>query len=262
MIIFVNGAPKTGSTWLRHIIAEIIDFQEIPEPYQNKSWGKIGAKRSISQKKLKSFFQKVDYTKINYISKNHFHRKQELELIINQENCKVFCIERDLRDVVVSYYYHQIRKETLNCDFKTYYWRYGRYFVEFMVQYQKTWHLNHPNIYISSYEGLKEDFLQECIRVANFMGIQLDENQASNIKEATSLNNMRKKWGEEEKSDKKKFFRKGIVGDWENHFENEIINDFEIIQNKGLSGLPKLRYNIIYPFRLFLLNEYNHIVWR
>jgi len=263
MVIIVNGAPKTGSTWLRHVIANMIDYVPIPDPYQNKAWGEIGALRSIAPKALKRFLNEEDYDLINYISKNHFHGQYELDLLLTFGNSKIFCIERDLKDVVVSYYYHQLRKGTLDCEFESYYWKYGRFFIQFMLEYQRVWHVSHPQIYISSYDALKNNFSEECYRIAGFLGVSLTEGKIKSIKNATSMESMRKKWGEDAKKDeKKKFFRKGIIGDWENHFNETMIQDFLLISQNGLSGIDFIKYQILYPVRLRILKEYESLRYR
>lgn len=260
MLIIANGAPKTGSTWVRHIVANIVSYQDIPDSYANKAWGPIGMKRSIAPKMVSSFLEEADYLSTNYLSKNHFYDKSTYELLTSSENVKIFCITRDLKDVVVSYYYHQIRKKTLSSSFEEYYWKYGRYFVQFMISYQNIWHSNHGSVYVSSYERLKTDFYAECKSIGRFLNVDLSDEQISAIKEDTSMSSMRKKWGEEEKKDVK-FFRKGEIGDWENHFTENILADFNKITDNGLSGINYLKYLVLYPIRLKLLHTYQHLYY-
>ncbi len=262
MLIVCNGAPKTGSTWVRHIVSNIIKYNDIPEDYTNKAWGPIGEKRSIAPYKLKEFLNKADYSKRNYLSKNHFYDEATYLLLDNNPEVKIFCIERELKDVVVSYYYHQLRKENISIEFDKYYWRYGRYFVQFMLNYQKIWHQKNKKVYVSSYQNLKSDFNQECTKIANFLNIELSENQINEIKQDTSMDSMRKKWGEADKSDDEvKFFRKGEVGDWENHFTETILDDYNKIIEGGLNGIDYIKYIMLYPIRLKLLHSYQKLYY-
>lgn len=260
MLIVSNGAPKTGSTWLRHIVANMITFNDVPDKYGHKAWGEIGRKRSIAPKSVTSFLNEVDYKTVNYLSKNHFYDKETYNKLVSSDNVKVFCIERELKDVVVSYYYHQIRKKTIDQSFEKYYWNYGRIFVHFMNEYQKVWHQPHPNVYVSSYERLKTDFDNECYRVGEFLGLDKDEIDVDGIKTATSMDSMRKKWGEQNKGEKDvKFFRKGIVGDWQNHFDDKILEDYKHVTSNGLAGIDYLKYLILYPLRLKVTHNVQHV---
>lgn len=248
MLIISNGAPKSGSTWLWNIVAQMVITEELPMKYTNKALSqKKEREKSIDEHDLKEFLQCVDYKNNNYLSKNHYFNEATLKLIKSEENVKILGVRRDLRDVVTSYYYHQLRLERFNWDFEKYYWAVGRYFLFLNLQYRKRCYINHNNIYIVSYEGLKQNFKKECMDLGSFLGVSLNNEDIKKLEEKTSLQNLRKKRGEEKED--KKFFRKGVVGDWKNHFNQEILDDYNNIIRNGLSRFDFLRYKLMYPIR-------------
>lgn len=73
MLVIASGTPKSGSTWLCHIVAEMEDFDDILTKYAHKAWGYIWASRSIDPIRLDDFLKEVDYKNHNYPSKNYFN---------------------------------------------------------------------------------------------------------------------------------------------------------------------------------------------
>jgi hypothetical protein len=227
MLIINNGAFKSGSTWLFKILKEMTNFESIPKEYQNPNW----KNSSIDPKKLKMFLENGDYSIKNYLSKNHFADKKKQNLILQNPNILVVGINRDIRDVVVSAYHHQLRYRPEDSieDFTNFYWKRGRRVVNNVLKYNSLWGLQSSKIYISNYEILKNDTYNEINKIAKFIGFCPSEQEIYNIIEKTSFERMSKSGH--------KHLRKGEIGDWQNYLSKAMQKDIGMIEKKGLENL-------------------------
>ena len=223
MLIVCNGAFKSGSTWLYRIIKVIIRHKAIPPRFhaEDKWHGE-----SIAGDKLPEFLETVDYKNENYVCKSHYDDVKIRDLLLAFDDVYILNIKRDLRDVITSAYYHFNREDGIDRSFEEFYWGKGRSLIGYIDEYHDIWHNLEGKIYVSSYRLLHEDFEDEVRRISDFLNYPLKPGDLERLKEKTSMNASRKLWKEESKSNKERFFRKGIIGDWENHFTPEIEADF------------------------------------
>ena len=229
MLVIDNGAFKSGSSWLFKLLSCLTDFSPAPEEYLNPNW----VHPSIEPDKLADFLENVDYSSNNYLCKNHFGKTKERELILSYSDVFVVGITRDIRDVLVSAYYHYCRVEGYGENFKTYYWTRGRRVAEFVRKYNQTWNIKSPNLYVSSYEDLKSHPHLEIKNIANFLRLSIAEETINLISQKISFEAMKT-------PHKNGHVRKGIVGDWQNHLDEAMIKDLKKIQEKGLDNLTKI----------------------
>jgi len=233
MLVIDNGAFKSGSSWLYQIICRIKRFEAPPAKYLNPNW----VHPSISPDKLKEILENLDYSKQDFLVKNHFNNKKDRDLILSYPDIKVVCIVRDIRDVVVSAYYHLLRKEKLTSEelisFKAYYWKRGRLIALNVLKYNNYWSINSENIYIAKYENLLENPSNEIKIISRFLlDRELSETKTQSIITETNFVSMKQK-----RSDG--FLRKGISGDHKNYFDSKMLEDIEKIENNKL-----IRYKI------------------
>src|SRR5690606_36975030 len=134
MLIIANGAFKSGSTWLYNILLELTGFPPPPPEYLNPTW----RNPSIAPEQLAPLLKTLTPT-TDYLVKNHFGRPFERDLLLSSPHVRVLDIQRDLRDVVVSAYYHVQRKEGYAGDFATYYWEQGRTTAQEVMKYRALW---------------------------------------------------------------------------------------------------------------------------
>lgn len=232
MLIIDNGAFKSGSSWLFKILKQITNFEPIPQEYQNPGW----YHPSIDPKKLQDFLKNGDYSTKNYLSKNHFSTPKQRDLILQNSNVLVVGITRDIKDVVVSAYYHFSKSENDVGNFTNYYWKRGRRVVNDALKYNSVWSIESPKIYISSYEILKNDSFHEIDRIAKFLEFDLSQEKINQIVKETSFKEISKSGN--------KHFRKGEIGDWQNHLSQGMHRDVKIIEEKGLENLSFLDKSI------------------
>ncbi|MGH8070440.1 MAG: sulfotransferase domain-containing protein [Candidatus Entotheonellia bacterium] len=247
MLVLANGAFKSGSTWLRDIILQLRPFEPIPKQFQHPDlphW--------VDQRKLRSFLSQCDHRTQSYLSKAHLYDPGLRDALLADESVRVFNIKRDIRDVLVSHYFHVRRMNKFVGDFANYYWRLGRLKAWQMRQYHEVWSAASPRLYSTSFELLKNSFVDEVQRIANFLGVVLSDDRIAEIQQETSLQRLQEKRGEAGKPEAERFFRRGVIGDWKTHFDQEMLDDLAELESSGLGFAEALKYKLIFEYRLRL----------
>ena len=168
---------------------------------------------------------------------------------------KYIYIARNPKDVAVSYYYHMRMLTFFNYsgtwdEFYQLYKSGKTMFGDWFDHVLEWWkHRDAENILFLKYEDMKKDHRGAVKKIAEFMGYNLGEEVIDTIVEKSTLQSMRDnpaanpnkverpvpifKPGEEQ------FLRKGIVGDWKNHFTPEQNAEFDAIYAEKMkdSGL-------------------------
>jgi len=234
MLVVCNGAIKSGSTWLYNILTSLVALTKPPDDYLTAR-GKVNA--TIRPEKLREFLEREDYHSRDYITKNHLGRPEHRQLLLSFKDVVVLDIARDVRDVVVSAYYDARNREGLTAPFEEYYWRSGRELADALTRYHELWKTDGERVLQVSYERLQTDFANELRSIAGLLGVELSPQRADEIKTATSMSSLKERYKEDEFYRDDRFFRKGIVGDWHNHFTSRMALDIERIERRGLSPL-------------------------
>jgi hypothetical protein len=142
-----------------------------------------------------------------------------------------------------------VREGKVHAEFPDYYWSIGRYKAYQLLLYRAAWEVESPRVYVSSFERLKADFRSEVRRVADFLGFGVSDERIAEIQDETSIEKMRKARGEEGKDESQRFIRKGAVGDWRNHFDEEMLADLDRIRERGLGPAERTKYHLVFTAR-------------
>jgi hypothetical protein len=170
-------------------------------------------------------------------------------------------VVRDPRDMFVSAYHHETsfsdREKSLSID------RYfrrdpGRPMAEDFAEYleAKLLHVTHPRFSYSQfldswierpgvcvvrYEDFREDAEAQLLRVVRFLGRTADlDGVRSAVSENSFENVTRRLYGAERATgveDNTRFVRKGIAGDWKNHFNENSCQLIEKFEGRSLQRL-------------------------
>ena len=213
--VFLVSYPKSGNTWIRFILANLI---------------------KNSEDELIDF-----HTAINYIPEIGVHNEvitmlQSPRLLkshhtYDEKYPKVIYIIRDPRDVYVSYYHYLAKSLPENTTFSD--------FIRMKNLHPCKWHehvfswLEKTNVALFlKYEDILENPYDEILKIVNLLnevgGFNLQIDRIEHAIEKSSLSEMKRleeKNGrpfksEEAKQRASKFVRKGIKGDWKNHFSD------------------------------------------
>ncbi|XP_045132110.1 sulfotransferase family cytosolic 1B member 1-like isoform X2 [Portunus trituberculatus] len=165
------------------------------------------------------------------------------------QSAKVVYVTRNPKDMMVSFYWFwkesnsfQYRGNFENCirQLMTGSTLFTPYWPHVKEAWQKR---HHSNVHFVFYEDLKADTMLELKKLNDFLGTRLSEEKLEAVAQHTSfssmskagVNQIKKVYGER-KSKKTSFFRKGITGDWKNHFSPELQEEVDRWIEKNVSG--------------------------
>jgi len=210
--------PRSGSTWLRTILAAIIDPEKgfAPEVFNRILPG-------VSGNRLPLVWRLNDPRVI------HSHTPYRKKLP------RVVYIVRDGRDAIVSHYHHSVTRRGVELLFPDWFELYCKRW------YGPRWHDNvegwltkgrdqlGENFMLIRFEDMKNDLLGTVQNIAEFLGLPTELNLLSHAIEMASLEKARKR---EEKvtgelnSPNASFYRGGKVGQWQELMDDQIYNKF------------------------------------
>jgi hypothetical protein len=231
MIVVANGAFKSGSTWLFHIARELTGYGPPPAQYAALNWTSHPV-YSVEPPLLAPFLDDVGSGSANVLTKNHLGAKAQRDLLLRHPQVRVLNITRDIRDVVVSAFYHRwepvgVRDNERFADFRSYYWQKGRLLAKHVLSYQIVWDVRSQHYLCVDYATLLAGFAGEVQRIGAFLGVPPEPEEILRIQQATTPAALARRYGADSRDFNR--FRKGGVGDWRNHFDEEIAADLEEI---------------------------------
>uniref|UniRef100_A0ABM5ETR6 Sulfotransferase n=1 Tax=Pogona vitticeps TaxID=103695 RepID=A0ABM5ETR6_9SAUR len=217
--------PKSGTTWMQEILTLIYSSGD-PEPVKTvPNWARVPWLEHIYFEKV---FQKKEGPRL---ITTHLPQ-QVLGTALRKAKPKVIYVARNPKDVAVSYYHfcrmakffpdpgsfdeflHQFLDGTVH---------YGSWF-----EHVKGWLgcKDELRIFYITYEELHQDLEASVERLATFLGCPFHGDLADSIREHCSFASMSENTMvngsliSQEIMDRSKsqFMRKGIIGDWRNHF--------------------------------------------
>ncbi|XP_074272476.1 cytosolic sulfotransferase 5-like [Silene latifolia] len=260
--LIITGLPKTGTTWLKSLLFTIVNRtiypidqnpllknhpQELVCNLENDIYGEAFAypqPQHLDEIPSPRLFS----THLSYTS---------LPESITTSNCRLLYICRNPLDVLTSLFHFTIsfrkninnkdllRYEDLFDDFCAGRSIYGPFF-EHVVTYWKMSLEQPEKVLFLKYEDLKDDPKHHLKRVAEFIGMPFtpfEESQSviDQIIEFCSIGNMKEfevnKNGVINKFfEKKSYFRKGEVGEWQNHFTSLMVEKMTKLMEEKLEG--------------------------
>ncbi|MFD0987441.1 sulfotransferase domain-containing protein [Methyloligella solikamskensis] len=200
MWVIANGAPKNGSTWIFQLLKRTNLFSPLPDAYQNSAW----RNESVADEYVDDCAKELGAVETRYTTKQHWSDSHDD--LLKYPGIKVCNIIRDIRDVVVSRYHHQVRLRKYNKDISAFVKENGELYVRNTANYHTHWinspYSNEETYYITSYEYLSADDLKAGGELFDFVGLPLDEAQRKAAIEGSRFENKTSTGPES-------FFRKG-----------------------------------------------------
>ena len=257
MLIICNGAFKSGSSWLHAILVELtivkkLNLQKVPEKYTND----INSPTTIIESRLCKFLNDESYKTENFLTKAHFFKESTLKNQYPPE-VKMLFIERDMRDAIVSHYFHIRNKYRFKISFVLYYYFLGRYKV-----YEISLFNNRCRKYMGEenffhFEDLISNFRDTVRAMSKILGInEISHEEIDRIRNETTLDKLREElkkgnlsYYPSKNKDNWKLFREGKVGGWQAYFNSRQLLDIEKIEDGKFSVCSKIIYFLMFTLR-------------
>ena len=161
------------------------------------------------------------------------------ERALEEKKTKFIIVMRNVKDTLVSYY-HFYRSATalgkMTGTFEDFLDLYKRNKMQSWFDWNLDWwkYKDHPNVIFFTYEDMKADIKREVQRLVNFLEVSVSEDVIDHVCSQSSFGTMSDRFAKDQMVKKyvdpkiSPFLRKGQIGDWKNHFneeENKYIDD-------------------------------------
>lgn len=224
--LFVAGLPKSGTTWLEKMLGSYDGFHELMIPEVARHEMQTGGSHDYDlPEDLFTRFEKA-----LVLTKMHVHGSVHNARLLKQSNIRYVVLYRDLRDVAVSSYFyvrntpwHPEHGLYKNVGITTGLKEFSKKTLPAYAEWVRSWHTNRdPNkSVIVRYEELLADDTAVLRQIAELFDLDGSDDTIQRITAANSFGAMS---GGRSKgmSNESAFARKGVAGDWVNHFDDEL----------------------------------------
>lgn len=208
--VFVVSYPRSGNTWVRFLIANLVkqDTDEIVDFYSSVKYiPEVGRHNSIIESLCRP-----------RLMKSHAPYQSGYPNVVY--------IVRDGRDVYVSFYHHRLHALPSNTTFGEFLAR-TDHWPCLWCEHVDSWLLarEKPRMVVIRYEDLLADTEREILKIASFLGLEPTMEQIRYAIEQSSFENMRRLEVERGRPYKAEspglFVRRGRPGNWKEYFGEE-----------------------------------------
>lgn len=245
-LIFVAGLPKSGTSWLEKIISEVPGYIKLNGSFLRRFRGAelLSYSHGVNAEMLAS----APRGKYSFL-KLHTHYRDEYIAILEQANIKPVVLIRDLRDMMISRYYHILSDPThwfyndinglpFDEGFEKSLFGVSEEDTETAIKYYKSWvdgwvnyvNMNREKALLVRYEDMKTDLCQTMDNILRFHDISLSRESIDRMIRRQSRNDKVKESLAKNLSLPGKFkstFRKGSIGEWKNCFTERHVDIFK-----------------------------------
>ncbi|XP_053878758.1 sulfotransferase 6B1-like isoform X4 [Malaclemys terrapin pileata] len=253
--VILAAYPKNGTNWLDQVLN---DLETTAAKYTEEE-----IKERINITNELSLFPPLEFgdpEKFKRMKELPFRRiiithlsPQVLPKSIFKSKAKILLLVRNLKDTAVSYFHFYNNIPTLPSfgSWDEYFTAFmhgklcwGSYF-DYLVEWNK--HMDDENVMAITYEELKENQTLGLKKIADFFGFSLSEEEIQTVAEKSSFKAMKEKSSKTHGALGKIFFRKGIIGDWKDHFSEAQNKEMDIKFEECLAGTKlgeKMKYGL------------------
>ncbi|KAM3873439.1 sulfotransferase 2B1-like [Diretmus argenteus] len=241
--VFAVTYPKSGTTWMQEILPLVLNGGDLTPVQTIPNWDRVPW---LEETRLEVVVDRLP-TPRAMVTHLPYHL---MPTSFYSSKAKVIYITRNPKDVMVSsYYFHQMASFLDDPGtFQEFMYNFleGKVLFGKWTDHVKSWRhteMGDRILYIT-YEEMLQDLDGSIRRFSDFLGTNLNEEAIQMIAQQCSFNNMKTNPMSNYSlapqgmidSGKSPFHRKGIAGDWKNHFTPEQKVQFSSVINRELQG--------------------------
>jgi len=229
-ILFIAGLPKSGSTWIERMVSSYAGFHEYLLPAVAKYELATGGSHDFELPR--GMFDNLKNMLV--LTKMHIHGSPNNVDVLRGAGINYVVLHRDLRDVAVSYHFY-VQNTPWHPEYRHHHKAttqqgisiFGKRMLPAYVKWVQTWRKNaDPEHSIQiRYEEMLIDPTVGMTRIATLFGL---DSTPETIKGIVGSHSFKKMSGGRDRghASSTAFARKGVSGDWKNHFTPELREQF------------------------------------
>lgn len=237
-ILFVAGLPKSGTTWLEKMIASFPGFHEVLIPEVAAHELATGGSHDFDLPP--DMFSRFDDMLV--LSKMHVHGSKHNVEVLKKADVRHVVLFRDLRDVAVSNFFY-VRNTPWHPEYPHYAGKdipaglltFALRTLGPYADWVRSWHDNRDpeRSLVIRYEEMLADAVGCMNNVATIFDLP---RQGNSIAELVDRFSFKKMSGGRDRGQQNEgqFVRKGVAGDWVNHFTPDVKSAFKDIAGQFL----------------------------
>ncbi len=221
-ILFIAGLPKSGSTWIEKMVSSYEGFHEYLLPAIAKHELATGGSHDFEMPQ--NMFEHLNDALV--LTKMHCHGSKNNVDVLEKAGINYVVLHRDLRDVAVSYHFyvqntpwHPEHKHHVGATVQEGLTVFAERMLPGYVKWVESWDNNaNPDHSIQvKYEDMLENPIEGMTKIASLFEL---DNSKETIESIVKANSFKKMSGGRTRgeSSSTSFARKGVAGDWVNHF--------------------------------------------
>ena len=249
--VIIATYPKCGTTWMEHIVVNLLHSDgDVPLVMDVSPWIELRLRRDtqdveIPIKEVMSDFDKQTHRRM---MKTHL----PLNCLPYHPPAMYIVVARDARDACMSFFNHVKALGSIEegQDIR-------QYWAEWIANaanedtvahplfdfYQQWWDFRHlKNVLLVHFSDLKTDPVKEISRLAQFLGIEPDEELVNDVREATDFSTMKANAGkllpglvDRFKEDGRSFINEGTNGRWRESLTEDDLRLYEPVASRSAS---------------------------
>ena len=221
-ILFIAGLPKSGSTWIEKMVSSYDGYHEYLLPAIAKHELATGGSHDFEMPI--DMFEHLQHALV--LTKMHCHGSINNVNVLEKSDINYVVLHRDLRDVAVSYHYyvqntpwHPEHKFHVQTTVQDGLHVFANRMLPSYVPWVESWAINaNPERSIQiKYEEMLENPIKGMTQIATLFEL---DNSIDTIEAIVDAHSFKKMSGGRTRGESSTtaFARKGVSGDWVNHF--------------------------------------------